>query len=108
MYSGACDALDCVAGNDDGGGCGLGSTVGFLTEMGTTYYILVQGFDGETGDFELTVSCAEPTYDFCCEALPIACGEELVGSTLEATTDVHLTAVPRYKHQVYGTPSPGS
>ncbi|MEZ4740746.1 MAG: T9SS type A sorting domain-containing protein [Flavobacteriales bacterium] len=88
VYSGTCDALDCVVGNDDGGDCGLGSTVGFLSEVGTTYYILVQGFDGEVGDFELTVSCAEATYDFCSEAVPIACGEELQGSTLEATTDI--------------------
>jgi hypothetical protein len=87
VFTGACDALDCLTGNDDGGDCGLGSTVGILSEIGTTYYVLVQGYDGEVGLFDLSVACVDPTYDYCSEAIPITCGEELQGSTLEATED---------------------
>ncbi|MFZ1686813.1 MAG: T9SS type A sorting domain-containing protein [Flavobacteriales bacterium] len=59
VYSGSCGSLDCVGGNDDGPLCDLASTVTFLTASGTTYYILVQGYDGETGDFTLTLNCTD-------------------------------------------------
>ncbi len=57
VYSGSCGSLTCVGGNDDAQFCDLASTVTFLTSNGATYYILVQGYDGETGDFTLTLNC---------------------------------------------------
>lgn len=87
VYSGSCGALTCVAGNDDGGGCDLGSTVGFPSTLGTNYLILVQGYQGAVGDFSLTVACSPMTYDYCAGALPIACNQSIDGSTLLATFD---------------------
>ena len=57
IYKGNCDGeLECVAYNDDST-CGLQSQVSFMTEMGEDYYILVNGYGGETGDFILSLSC---------------------------------------------------
>lgn len=58
VYSGECSALVCVAGNDDTAQGVFCSTVAFASTAGTTYYVLVQGYDGETGDVELSLACA--------------------------------------------------
>ena len=56
MYTGDdCGNLVCVGGNDDS--CGLQSEVDFQSDGNSTYYILVQGFGGATGNFELSMSC---------------------------------------------------
>jgi len=57
VYTGECSnpPLTCVAGNDDD--CGLQSTVNFSSDGNTTFYILVHGFGGATGDFELSLIC---------------------------------------------------
>ena len=59
VYSGSCASLVCVGGNDDAPLCDLTSTVTFLSVPGTSYYILVQGYDGETGDFTLSLNCTD-------------------------------------------------
>jgi hypothetical protein len=56
VFSGACGALTCVAGNDDF--CSLQSQVTFAATAGTTYRILVTGFSSNTGSFTLNVTCA--------------------------------------------------
>jgi len=101
VYTGSCGTPSCVTGNDDGGGCGTGSTASFLSEQGTTYLVLIQGYDGQTGDFELSVSCGPVTYDHCQGATPISCNQSLPGSTVEATAD----AVPFFC--VTGIQAPG-
>lgn len=88
VYRGSCGALACVAGNDDGGNCEVGSTVTFAAAAGTTYLVLVQGYEGSSGSFDMSVACAPITYDHCLGATPIACNESLSGSTLNATSDV--------------------
>lgn len=87
VYTGSCGNFSCVAGNDDGGDCEVGSTVSFPSVSGNTYFILVQGFEGATGEFEMTVECGPITNDYCVAAEPIACNQSLSGSTLEATFD---------------------
>lgn len=54
-YSGSCSGLTCVTGNDDY--CNTGSLISFPTTNGTTYLILVQGWDGNVGTFTITRSC---------------------------------------------------
>ncbi len=57
VFTGACGALTCVAGNDDF--CGLQSQVTFNATAGTTYRILVSGFSATSvGNFTLAVTCA--------------------------------------------------
>ena len=59
VYSGSCDSLACVTGNDDncvGGASGLLSSATWCAQSGVTYFVLVHGFGGATGPFDLTVS----------------------------------------------------
>ncbi|MHC4974913.1 MAG: hypothetical protein ACYTG3_21570, partial [Planctomycetota bacterium] len=76
IFCGGCDDLECVAGLDDAAGCS-----GFTTELswcsieGAEYLILVHGFGGSTGDFDLTVSDSGSacTPDVVCPLAPGAC-----------------------------------
>ncbi|MGV3632377.1 MAG: lectin-like domain-containing protein [Bacteroidota bacterium] len=66
VYSGSgCGAslTGCVASNDDG--CGVQSTVTFVTAVGTNYYILVNGFSSATGTFSLGITCCTPGVPAC-------------------------------------------
>ncbi len=67
IYTGDCTALVCEAGNDDffGGNCTNNqSQVTFISTAGQTYYILVNGFGGNVGNFSLSVACIPaPTCD---------------------------------------------
>src|SRR5262249_1266707 len=49
-----CATPVCVAGNDDF--CGLQSEVSWCSSAGQTYLILVHGFGGDSGPFQLDVS----------------------------------------------------
>jgi hypothetical protein len=63
VYSGSCGALTCVGGNDDDNNCGANSSASsytFNAAFGTTYYIMVGGYQGATGNFVLGASCATP------------------------------------------------
>ena len=53
VYCGTCAAPTCIDGNDDF--CGLQSSVSWCSQNGATYLILVHGFGGDSGPFELTV-----------------------------------------------------
>ncbi len=58
VYTGDCDGLVCVIGNDDDNDCAAyQSSVDFQSDGNTTYYILVHGYLSFTGNFELTVDC---------------------------------------------------
>lgn len=54
IYSGDCSNLICVAGNDDS--CGVQAGISWTSVAGQTYYILVQGFNGNTGPFTLSIN----------------------------------------------------
>jgi len=57
VYSGSCDTLGCVAGNDDDFDCKGGgySTVSWCSVAGEEYRILVHGSGLETGNFALSI-----------------------------------------------------
>ncbi len=60
VYTGDCSTppLTCVAGNDDSPNCtNFQSEVEFQSDGNTTFYILVHGFSGDTGNFELSMTC---------------------------------------------------
>jgi hypothetical protein len=59
VYSGDCTGgLVCVAANDDDDDCtGFTSTVEFVSDGSSTYYILVHGFGTASGDFNLSLEC---------------------------------------------------
>lgn len=65
IYSGSCGQFICVAGNDNNCGIGGGihpynSTATFCSEVGEVYYILVQGFYNDMGNFQLDISEGDP------------------------------------------------
>ena len=57
VYSGSCGNLTCVTGNDDVAQGILCSEIAFAANANTTYFILMQGYDDQTGQFELLMSC---------------------------------------------------
>ena len=63
VYTGGCTTPTCVAGNDDACPGGL-SSVTFTTANGTVYLILIHGFGGVTGTFDLTMTCVAPCPTF--------------------------------------------
>ncbi len=87
VYVGNCGTITCLAGNDDIAQGVLCSSVTFVAETGNSYYILVQGYNGAVGTFDLAVTCAALTEDVCAGALPIACGQTLSGTTTGASDD---------------------
>jgi hypothetical protein len=100
VYTGGCEALVCVTGNDDhiNPDCGVASAVGWFAQEGQEYYIVVHGFAGRFGKFGLLVSETEPspptaapapvTNDICRDAIgPLSFGTVVPGSTFGATND---------------------
>lgn len=59
VYTGSCSGLVCVTGNDDN--CGLQSRVTWCSQQGTVYYILVNGYLANQGNFTLNVLCTTPS-----------------------------------------------
>lgn len=59
VYTGDCvGGLVCLATNDDSANCtNFQSEVEFDTDGSSTYYIMVHGWNGATGNFELSLSC---------------------------------------------------
>lgn len=57
IYTGACGSLVCVDGNDDATSCGLTSELTVPTVLGDEYFALVQGYNGATGVFTLSMDC---------------------------------------------------
>ncbi len=56
VYSGSCGSLVCIGGDDDSGN-GTTSTITFLSVLGTTYHIYVDGDGAAEGQFEISLSC---------------------------------------------------
>src|SRR5690606_1224757 len=54
VFCGGCTTPVCAGGNDDF--CGMGSSVTFCSAAGQTFLVLVHGHDGDSGNFELTLS----------------------------------------------------
>ncbi|GDX53249.1 hypothetical protein LBMAG27_22960 [Bacteroidota bacterium] len=79
VYSGDCSTLTCVNGNDDF--CALQSQVSFLSQIGVNYYVLVNGYNNATGDFQIEFSCAQPCLTCSPSYVPEgeACGDDVNG-----------------------------
>lgn len=56
VYTGSCNALQCVDGNDQA--CGDQSSVSFYSELNELYFVLVHGFGSRAGEFTISL---EPT-----------------------------------------------
>ena len=61
VYTGSCGSLVCIGADDDGcGGYGNLSKFTWLSTAGTTYYILIHGWEGSTGEFTLSINGSYP------------------------------------------------
>jgi hypothetical protein len=86
-----CTLSNEIAMNDDS--CGLQSELTFLSDGTSTYFIMVEGFGSSSGNFTIALSCeALAVNDECENALPIACGETITGTTTNATFDASAPA----------------
>ncbi len=87
VFTGSCDALVCVDGNDDS--CGLQSEVDFVSDAGVEYFFYVFGFGSATGNYELQVTCVEPAPPAgdCLDAMPFCSDDGLIfENTSDGTT----------------------
>jgi len=65
-----------------------GSSIVNATLFPGTYYVVVDGFEGTVGTFDVTLSCRDLLPgDLCSNALPIICGQSIEGSLSDATID---------------------
>lgn len=79
VFSGSCDSLNCVVGNDDSPDCGTGSEVSFASEANLEYYIYVTGFSDNRGAFVMNVNCESTPLTFSLgEANCVAAGDTIV------------------------------
>lgn len=80
VFNGDCTGLNCIATNDNF--CGNQSQVIFLSAAGTTYYVLVHGFNA-TGTFGLTMTCAPyvPTPQDCQGANTVCNDQQFNGNS---------------------------
>lgn len=93
VYSGTCAALTCVTSNDDGG-TGTLSQATFATTDGTQYYVLVQGFSGQSGTFEISLTLPAPT---ACAIASVTAGTPSVcaaDGTFSVDVTVEFTDAP--------------
>ncbi len=86
IFEDACGTPVCITGDDDDG-VGSASLATWNSTAGTTYYILVGGFSGDFGAFELSVTCLAPPNDACADAIAVTGGQLVMGSLAIATND---------------------
>ena len=89
VFSGNCNDLICIGGNDDSGGTAQ-SKVLFTGAAAQTYYIYVTGFNTSSGEYDINISCVlipplPPGNDLCENAVLIECGSQSQGDTSFAT-----------------------
>ncbi len=86
VYSGDCTTPVCEGSNDDS--CRRGSEVTWTSTMGTTYFILVHGFDGTTppptGTFTMDITDAGPPPTGACCQTDGTCADGLTQADCEA------------------------
>jgi len=92
VFTGSCDALECIDGNDDlGAACDLStlrSGFDIPTVAGREHWILVHGFSAATGNFTLTLTQA-------CECDPAVANDVCTGAeplTFDADGTVTISA----------------
>jgi hypothetical protein len=90
VYSGACESLTCVAGNNNAASCAANSrasSVTFSSTPGVSYYVWVTGVVNSRGNFSLSVTCTTPVpaNNDCANAIAVTCGQSVNGTTLGAT-----------------------
>ncbi len=63
----------CLAEDDDSGIDNAAKVSGFFAELGMTYFIEIQGFNGAEGDFTISVATSIPSSNDCNDSDTICC-----------------------------------
>ncbi len=102
VFSGACDDLVLVACDEDDGPGSLSQISGWLTEIGTTYWVAVDGYDGQEGEFCLNVleeiepPVCEPSYGTVTTSVTANCannGYDVITALTDEATDGYTSVV---------------
>jgi len=109
VYSGGCATPTCVTGNDDS--CPFSrSSVTFVASNGTIYLVLIQGFAGATGTFDLSMTCVVtcPTFSGAPANVSItnsSCGSgcTLTGGSISAPSGTPCPAGSTLQYNVNNT-----
>ena len=84
-----CPQTNEIAGNDDT--CDVQSTVTFTAQPNVTYYIMIEGYDDDSGDYEMSVDCIPnvpaPGNDLCANATGLTLAATATGETTAGATD---------------------
>jgi hypothetical protein len=90
VFQGDCGNLVCVGGNNDF--CGNQSTVVWPSTINITYLVLVHGFNGASGAFNITLSTDVPRKenDFCTSATALAVNDTLAFTLAGSSADPEL------------------
>jgi hypothetical protein len=86
----ACDGTQVAFNDDNFSACNSNnSQVTFTSDGATDYYIMVEGYSSNSGDYTLAITCETPEpapdNDDCVNAEPISCGDTVMDSTANAT-----------------------
>jgi hypothetical protein len=92
----ACDGAE-IVNNDDS--CGLQSEVAFEADGTSTYYIMVEGFGSNSGNYSMAITC-EPAGSDCNAAANIAISD-ITDVSAVVSWDDEATAVDGYQVGVY-------
>lgn len=85
VFSGACDALVCMAADDDSG-TGVLSSISFTATANVNYYFFVGGYNTAAGNYQINLTeVILPDNDLCMDSIAITCGESVTGSTESST-----------------------
>jgi hypothetical protein len=90
VFQGDCGDLVCVNGNNNF--CGNQSMVAWPSISNETYHVLVHGYDGASGAFNLTLSTDVPRKenDFCTSAVRLGVGDTAIFSFSGSSADPDL------------------
>jgi len=87
-----CLQSNLIAFNDDSEACsGSQSVLTFTAQANITYFIMIEGYEDDFGDYEMVVNCIPnvpaPGNDLCANAMPLNLGVTLTGQTTAGATD---------------------
>ncbi|WP_055442710.1 T9SS type A sorting domain-containing protein [Lacinutrix himadriensis] len=87
-----CLQSNLIAFNDDSEACsGNQSVLTFTAQPNITYFIMIEGYDDDSGDYEMVVDCItsvpSPGNDLCANPTSLNLGVTLTGQTTAGATD---------------------
>jgi len=115
IYEGICGSLSCLNGNAGSAGCADGqSQASFASTTGVEYYIYVNGFNNQPGDYQLSITSSPaatpPANDDCTNAEVLTVNDYancdvITSGTIEGATDSSESVTGEEIFPCIGTPN---